>query len=334
MQRFGLVGVGFMGKGMARNVIAKSAGQHKILLCDANLDALKRFVDELWMEHKLDCSRVLVTSDPSSLLNEVDLLAVSLPSEAACEQVLFHPRSGAVSNLASDAGSSKIIVEHSTLSRAYVMQCHARATERGVAYVDGPVSGGPHGALNGTLSVMLGGDSAPIDRLRSFLQMYAQTIMHMGPAGCGMAAKLVNQALVGIHAQAACEAIKIAYSMQLTDISKLRALLCNSWGQSKVLDLVMADFVEAAKESKHLPSICDRLARQATAAPLRNMDKDFQCILQSSSEMLPLVMTTAQSLSAACTPQAGLKDAPFAALLNLGREAGREIGRSESALLP
>lgn len=123
-----------------------------------------------------------------------------------------------------------------------------------------------------------------------------------------MAAKLVNQALVGVHAQAAVEAITIAQSMGLTDVAKLKQLLSTSWGQSKVLDLVMADFLTAEASGTSL-------ADMKTAAPLRNMQKDFSCI---PAVGLPLVHGAGQAISTACSN--GLQDAPFAALINLLKE--------------
>lgn len=166
-----------------------------------------------------------------------------------------------------------------------------------------------------------------------------------------MAAKLVNQALVGIHAQAACESIELAHQLGLnTTNGILKELLVNSWGQSKVLDLVMTDYISASqnpdiiprndhdktpldgnKSSGHIrltvgevvhPSVhqdtVHRLARIKSAAPLRNMVKDFNCIqhdIKGSSKYALLERTTS-ALNIACN-QAGLNEAPFAALIDL-----------------
>ena len=77
-------------------------------------------------------------------------------------------------------------------------------------YIDAPVSGGPKGADDGTLTVMMGGPEPICEYLRPVLHSYASKILHFGPVGSGMAAKLVNQALVAMHAQAACEALYLA----------------------------------------------------------------------------------------------------------------------------
>ena len=82
-------------------------------------------------------------------------------------------------------------------------------------YIDAPVSGGPKGAADGTLTVMMGGPDLVCEAVRPVLHTYASKILHFGPVGSGMAAKLVNQALVAMHAQAACEALHLAEKVGL-----------------------------------------------------------------------------------------------------------------------
>lgn len=93
-----------------------------------------------------------------------------------------------------------------------------------------------------------------------------------------MAAKLINQALVGIHMQAAIEALRLAEKLELRDTKMLQELLSNSWGQSKVLDLVMNDYNSAKGVSGSFASTVKRLEESLSPAPLRNMHKDFHCI--------------------------------------------------------
>ncbi len=138
-----------------------------------------------------------------------------------------------------------------------------------------------------------------------------------------MAAKLVNQALVGIHAQAACEAIRLAEKLGLEDLVQLKELLSASWGQSKILDLVLADFIAARQQSSNnsFEAALQVLQETKSAAPLRNMDKDFACIekeisLHSSLNILnsyPLLKDTQEKIHKACA-ESRLKDAPFASL--------------------
>lgn len=97
-----------------------------------------------------------------------------------------------------------------------------------------------------------------------------------------MAAKLVNQALVGVHAQAACEAILLAEALGIKNLPALREVLGASWGQSRILDLVMNDYIAAKNEFPHSKNPAKeaiaKLSAIKSSAPLKNLDKDFSCI--------------------------------------------------------
>jgi len=91
-----------------------------------------------------------------------------------------------------------------------VVRHDKQAKQHGIIYIDAPVSGGPKGAEDGTLTIMMGGPEQACDVVRPVLDLYASKILHFGSVGSGMAAKLVNQSLVAMHAQAACEALYLA----------------------------------------------------------------------------------------------------------------------------
>ena len=89
-----------------------------------------------------------------------------------------------------------MLVDLSTIHPVHTQQMAARlAAERGMAWVDAPVSGGPAGARLGTLAVMVGGDAAVVERVRPVLGAFGGRITHMGAVGCGMATKACNQML-------------------------------------------------------------------------------------------------------------------------------------------
>ena len=85
------------------------------------------------------------------------------------------------------------LVDHTTASASLARELHAIAGERGLHFVDAPVSGGQSGAVNGTLTVMCGGDEAVIDAARPVIDAYARAVTRVGPAGAGQLAKMVNQ---------------------------------------------------------------------------------------------------------------------------------------------
>ncbi|MEB3749873.1 NAD(P)-dependent oxidoreductase [Geobacillus sp. FSL W8-0032] len=117
-----------------------------------------------------------------------------------------------------------------------------QARQRGVAYLDAPVSGGPEGAEQGTLTMMVGGDQAAWEQVRPLLGALGKTVEYLGESGAGSAAKAINQYLVAVHSVAAAEAMVagVAYGL---DAGKLYRLLKESYGDSRMLRRHMEQFV-------------------------------------------------------------------------------------------
>lgn len=100
-----------------------------------------------------------------------------------------------------------VFVDHTTASAALARELHAAARERGLHFVDAPVSGGEAGAVNGALTVMCGGDAAPFDAMRPVALAYAKAVTRIGPAGSGQLAKMVNQIAIASLVQGLAEAL-------------------------------------------------------------------------------------------------------------------------------
>lgn len=129
-------------------------------------------------------------------------------------------------------GPGSLVVDHSTISPSATAEFARRVAERGAAWLDAPVSGGPEGAASGTLSVMVGGELAALERARPYLEAYASTITHVGGTGAGQAAKLVNQVLVVVNQLAASEALLLAAAAGLdleATLSAVRGGAGGSW---------------------------------------------------------------------------------------------------------
>ena len=103
-----------------------------------------------------------------------------------------------------------IVVDHSTISPAVTKNLSARLAEKGTTMLDAPVSGGDIGARNGTLSIMVGGDAAALEKVDPLLRRMGTTITHCGPSGAGQLTKLVNQILLSVTNLAVCEALTFA----------------------------------------------------------------------------------------------------------------------------
>ena len=175
--RVGLVGLGRMGAAMAGRLVETGAEVAGFDL-DPARGGLPRLADVA-----------------------APVVILSLPEETAVAAVL-----GA---LLPALPQGAVIADTSTLSPLAARDFAARAAAVGIAYLDAPVSGGPAGAAAGTLTVMAGGEAAALDRARPVLDRIAARIVHVGAAGAGQVAKLVNNLLVATHLVAAGEALRL-----------------------------------------------------------------------------------------------------------------------------
>ena len=168
------------------------------------------------------------------------------------------------------------------------------------------MSGGPTGARDGTLTIMCGGDEAEYNRQLPLMSTMGSNIFYFGQSGSGSAAKLVNQCLVTAHAQAAAEAIHMAESLDLIDLGKLEnndcsdevkcvnlerekrliKMLSASWGQSRVLELLLNDYVTAKTSLGEPAASRPSDMFPPSGAPLRNLHKDMQCAMSDLGEVL------------------------------------------------
>lgn len=114
-----------------------------------------------------------------------------------------------------ELASCAVIVDHTTTSARVAREMAALAGERGVAFLDAPVSGGQAGAEAGKLSVMVGGDAGALARVEPVLATYSKAIRHMGPSGSGQLTKMANQIAIAGVVQGLAEAVHFAQSAGL-----------------------------------------------------------------------------------------------------------------------
>ena len=130
-------------------------------------------------------------SSPADASTGVDVLLLCVSDDAAVEDVLFGPN-GAASELI--AGS--VVLDCSTIAPATVQRCAERLERQNVHYLDAPVTGGTEGAKRGSLTVLVGGASEQMERIRPILEVIGGSIHHFGSVGRGQQVKAVNQVLV------------------------------------------------------------------------------------------------------------------------------------------
>ncbi len=123
---------------------------------------------------------------------------------------------GALAGMAAGA----VLIDHTTASAAVARELAAVAAERGVAFIDAPVSGGQQGAQNGALTIMCGGETDAFERAASVMKAYARAITYLGPVGAGQLTKMVNQICVAGVVQGLAEGMHFAARAGL-DVQKV-----------------------------------------------------------------------------------------------------------------
>ncbi len=134
-----------------------------------------------------------------------------------------------------EAGS--VHMDMSTIAPATARKLAARYAEAGIGWLDAPVSGGPKGALEASLAIMVGGEAAVLERMRPLLDALGQRIVHVGEAGAGQVAKACNQMIMVSAIEAGAEAMCLAAANGV-DPAKVRAALMGGSAASKVLEVM------------------------------------------------------------------------------------------------
>jgi 3-hydroxyisobutyrate dehydrogenase len=191
-ERVGFIGLGIMGSGMT----------HNLLRASVDLTVYNRSPERM---QPLANAGAATAASPAELAAAVDVVFLCVSDTPDVEQVLLGD-----DGVLQGAKSGSLVVDMSTISPAATRQLAARLAEEGVAMIDAPVSGGSEGAAKGTLSIMVGGEAADVERARPYLAAMGSTITHLGPIGSGQSCKLVNQILVVVNMLAAAEALVFA----------------------------------------------------------------------------------------------------------------------------
>ena len=208
----GFIGFGVMGAPMALNLI--KAG-FKVVGYDVKMENV-RAVDG-----------VEAVASVAEVAKKCDRIVTMLPDSPHVEEVMLSEQ-GLLAHLAKGA----IVADMSTISPKTSRRIFEKASEKGIGALDAPVSGGKKGAIEGTLSIMAGGEQKDFDAFLPIFQAMGKTIILTGPAGSGQTVKLCNQVMVAINIQAVCEAFSLAKAEGM-DLAMVRKVLmggaANSW---------------------------------------------------------------------------------------------------------
>jgi 3-hydroxyisobutyrate dehydrogenase len=156
-----------------------------------------------------------------------EVVVSSVPDAPEVEQVHLGEH-----GTASGAARGTIVIDTSTIAAEAARGIAASLAERGIAFLDAPVSGGQKGAVEGTLTFFVGGDAAALEKARPVFQAMGKRITHLGPSGAGQLGKAANQILVGVNLLAVSEALAFAKKAGLPLAALHEALTAgaaNSW---------------------------------------------------------------------------------------------------------
>jgi 3-hydroxyisobutyrate dehydrogenase len=159
-----------------------------------------------------------------------DVVVVCVSDTPDVEAILFGP-----DGVAEGLSSGALVIDCSTISPSATRGFAARLEERGVAMVDAPVSGGSEGAQKGTLTIMVGGAEADVERARPVLAAMGTSITHMGPTGAGQSTKAVNQVILAGNYLGVAEGMVLAIKSGL-DPEKVVSALVGGAARSWVLE--------------------------------------------------------------------------------------------------
>lgn len=254
--RVGCVGLGIMGRPMALNVIR--AGFPVV--------AWNRS-DNARFSEVLDAGAERAGS-PREVAARADVIITNVTDSPDVEQVILGDE-----GVIQGARSGAVVVDNSTISPDVTKAIGARLLENGVALIDAPVSGGERGAIEGTLSIMCGGEAEALARVMPVLEAMGKKIVHCGPLGAGQTVKLCNQVVVGLHNLAMSEALVLAAKAGVSVDRMLEAIsagAAGSWALSNLAPRVLRrDFTPGFKLSLQQKDL--RLALEAarnSRAPL------------------------------------------------------------------
>jgi 3-hydroxyisobutyrate dehydrogenase len=191
-ERVGFIGLGIMGRGMARNIL-KGGFELRVW----NRTASR--ADELVAEG------AVAAESPADVAAQSDIIITCVSDTPDVEQVILG-ENGVIHG----AKSGALVIDMSTISPQATLAIAEQLSARGIHMLDAPVSGGSEGAARGTLSIMVGGDAAQVERATPVFQAMGKTITHVGGQGAGQTVKLVNQILVVGNMLAAAEALLFA----------------------------------------------------------------------------------------------------------------------------
>jgi len=274
-KKIGFIGVGLMGYSFVKRL---SQAAYNINAYDKDENKLK-LVKNI---KNVSCSQ-----NPSAVANECNLIFICVDKTENVEEVVFG-ENGVIQN----ASKNSIIVDLSTTSAdKTILFADKVKLKKKVSWVDAPVSGGPSKALDGSLAIMIGGDSKNIKLITPVLDKLSSNFTYFGPVGSGQIVKMINQILVLNNYAILAEALSFAEGYGI-DASKIPDALSDGHAGSNLLThlfprMINKDFDPqgyATQIQKDLKMVCDLADKKNIPTPLSSLTKQLFSILNNKSK--------------------------------------------------
>lgn len=214
IETIGFIGLGVMGKPMALNL--RKSGYSLVVNTRTRAKA-----EDLLRED------VKWANTARNVAEQCSVIVTMLPDSPDVDKV--------TAELIPAVQRGTLLIDMSTILPSVAQKIARNAQSAGADFLDAPVSGGEAGAINATLSIMVGGSEAAFNRALPIFQTMGKNIVHIGGSGAGQIAKAANQIIVGITIEAVSEALTLARRAGV-DPAKVRQVLLGGFAQSRVLD--------------------------------------------------------------------------------------------------
>jgi 2-hydroxy-3-oxopropionate reductase len=261
------IGLGIMGKPMALNL--HKAG-HKVLVCGRRPESMVPLTDA-------GCT---ACASPADAASQAEITIVMVSDTPDVEQVIFG-EGGVIHG----ARAGSVVVDMSTISPTATKVFADRLKAQGVDMLDAPVSGGDVGAINATLSIMVGGQPEVFERVKPVFEAMGKNIVLVGGNGAGQVAKACNQIVVAVTIEAVAEAFTFARKNDV-DPAKVRDALMGGFAGSRILEV----HGKRMLDNEYKPGFKTRLHQ-----------KDLNIVMQTAKELglsLPSAALVMQHLNA------------------------------------
>jgi 2-hydroxy-3-oxopropionate reductase len=270
--KIGFIGTGLMGFPMAKNLLDKSL----------DLNVFSRTIEKAKPLEKIGAK---ISNSLSEAVKDVDIVITMLTDDDAVEKVLSDQ------DFQENLKKRSTVVDMSSIKPKIAIKYGNLLKEKGINFLDAPVSGGTIGAEQATLAIMVGGDQKVFDQIKDVLKVMGNPTL-VGPIGSGQVSKLANQIIVGITIGAVAEAITLCEKAGV-DGNKFIKALAGGFADGKILQnhgkrMIDKDFSPKGKVSTHLKDMNNILECAGdfnTKLPISNLIKDmFKSLVENGND--------------------------------------------------